>query len=176
MLGEDPRPARARRRRGAAIDSDTAAPAPCGAMNTIHATCVAIGPHAVLLRGESGSGKSDLALRLIEEGAALVADDQVVVAVRDGRLEASPPQALAGLIEVRGVGIVRLPYRAPVDVALVATLVDRRDVPRLPEPGTTEIAGVTVPHLLLAPFDASAPAKLRTALRAAGASPAEEAR
>jgi HPr kinase/phosphorylase len=135
-------------------------------MQTIHATCVAIGRHGVLLRGDSGSGKSDLALRLIEDGAMLVADDQVAVTVRDGRLEASPPQALAGLIEVRGFGIVRLPYRAPVTVALVATLVDRRDVPRMPEPDRTGILGVSLPHLLLAPFDVSATAKLRLAVRA----------
>jgi HPr kinase/phosphorylase len=135
-------------------------------MKTIHATCVAIGQRGVLLRGDSGSGKSDLALRLIEEGAMLVADDQVVVTVRDGELEASPPQALAGLIEVRGFGIVRLPYRAPVLLALVVTLVDRRDVPRMPEPDVTEIAGIALPHLLLAPFDASAVAKLRLAVKA----------
>jgi HPr kinase/phosphorylase len=135
-------------------------------MKTIHATCVAIGQRGVLLRGDSGSGKSDLALRLIDEGAMLVADDQVVVTVRDGGLEASPPQALAGLIEVRGFGIVRLPYRAPVMLGLVATLVDRRDVPRMPEPDRTEIAGIALPHLLLAPFDASAVAKLKLAIKA----------
>ncbi|MGF1627302.1 MAG: HPr kinase/phosphorylase [Alphaproteobacteria bacterium] len=138
-------------------------------MTTLHATCIAIGPHGVLLRGGSGSGKSDLALRLIEEGAMLVADDQVTVRVRGGRLEASPPQAIAGLIEVRGFGIVRLPYRAPVTVVLVATLVERAEVPRLPEPDRVEVAGVVLPHLLLAPFDASAPAKLRLAVQAAAA-------
>lgn len=138
-------------------------------MTTLHATCIAIGPHGVLLRGGSGSGKSDLALRLIEEGAMLVADDQVALRVRGGRLEASPPQAIAGLIEVRGFGIVRLPYRAPVTVVLVATLVERAEVPRLPEPDRVEVAGVALPHLLLAPFDASAPAKLRLAVQAAAA-------
>lgn len=138
-------------------------------MTTLHATCIAIGPHGVLLRGGSGSGKSDLALRLIEEGAMLVADDQVTLRVRGGRLEASPPQAIAGLIEVRGFGIVRLPYRAPVTVVLVATLVERAEVPRLPEPDRVEVAGVVLPHLLLAPFDASAPAKLRLAVQAAAA-------
>ena len=135
-------------------------------MTMIHATCVAIGQRGVLLRGGSGSGKSDLALRLIEEGAMLVADDQVAVRVRAGRLEASPPQTLAGLIEVRGFGIVRLPYRAPVTVVLVATLVERGEVPRMPDPDRVEVAGVLLPHMLLAPFEASAAAKLRLAVQA----------
>ena len=137
-------------------------------MTIIHATCIALGRHGVLLRGDSGSGKSDLALRLIDDGAMLVADDQVEVRIVKGALEARPPQTIAGMMEVRGVGIIRLPYKAPAIVALVVTLVDHKEVPRLPEPESTEIEGMKLPHLLLAPFETSAPAKIRLMLRALG--------
>ena len=70
----------------------------------VHATCVAIGDRAVLLCGPSGSGKSDLALRLIDGGAQLVADDQVVLRAEGGRIVARAPEALAGRMEVRGIG------------------------------------------------------------------------
>jgi len=79
----------------------------------VHGTCVLIGPRAVLLRGPSGSGKSDLAFRLIRgEGpsAMLVADDQVGLDVEEARLVASPPAALAGLLELRGLGLMPLPF------------------------------------------------------------------
>lgn len=139
-------------------------------MSTIHATCIALGQRGVLLRGESGSGKSDLALRLIDNGAMLVADDQVAVTIRNGKPEARPPQTLAGLIEVRGFGIIRLPYRAPVTIVLAVTLVERDKVQRMPEPDTIEIAGIALPHLLVAPFEASAVAKIRLAVQALEAS------
>ncbi|MDP6707524.1 MAG: HPr kinase/phosphatase C-terminal domain-containing protein [Alphaproteobacteria bacterium] len=128
-----------------------------------HATCVDLDGGAVLLRGASGSGKSDLALRLIDAGAVLVADDQVRLECRDGRLFASPPAALAGLLEVRGLGIVRLPHRADAWVRLVVDLVAPGDVERLPEDEEVEIAGVALPRVALAPFEASAMAKLRLA-------------
>jgi serine kinase of HPr protein (carbohydrate metabolism regulator) len=134
-------------------------------MNLEHATCIAIEGEAVLLRGASGSGKSDLALRLIDAGAALVADDQVRLRRQDGRLIASPPAALAGLLEVRGLGIVRLPYLDEAPVALVVDLVTGGDVERLPETEAVEIAGVVLPMVHLAAFEASAPAKLRLAAR-----------
>ena len=137
----------------------------------IHATCIAFGATGVLLRGPSGAGKSDLALRLIEAGATLVADDRVHLA-RDGdRLIATPPDALVGLIEVRGLGIVRLAAdrcRARVGIALVCDLVAPVAVERLPEPLCEEILGLSVPRLMLAPFEATAPAKVRLA---AGAGP-----
>ncbi len=130
-----------------------------------HATCIAIEGQAVLLRGASGSGKSDLALRLIDAGARLVADDQVRLRCRNGRLVASPPAALAGLLEVRGLAIVHLPYLDEAPVALVVDLVESGDVERLPEAEAVELAGVVLPLVRLAPFEASAPAKLRLAAR-----------
>jgi HPr kinase/phosphorylase len=77
-------------------------------MITIHATTVSLDGRGVILRGPSGSGKSDLALRLINEGALLVADDQTILFVESGRMMAQPPAEIAGKMEVRGVGIVKM--------------------------------------------------------------------
>jgi HPr kinase/phosphorylase len=142
----------------------------------VHGTCVALGLHAALLRGRSGSGKSDLALRFIalpsQSGIEprLVADDQVWVERQsDGRLMASAPATLAGKIEVRGIGIVEVPYRKQAPLALVADLVLPEDVPRLPSdpPERITLAGVGLPVVKLAPFELSAPLKLRLALLSA---------
>jgi HPr kinase/phosphorylase len=130
----------------------------------IHASCIAIDGTGVLLRGPSGSGKSDLALRLIDGGALLVADDQVELEVIGGALFASPPDILAGKIEARGIGILEnLPWhRAPV--ALIVDLVAREDVERLPFERASTINGVELPYVLLAAFEASTPAKIRSLL------------
>lgn len=128
----------------------------------MHATCVALGGAAVLLRGPSGTGKSDLALRLVDAGAALVADDQVELTAEGGRLVARAPAALAGKLEVRGVGIVPLAAAVAAPVALVADLVPSAE--RLPEPAEETILGIAIPRIEIAPFEPSAPAKLRLAL------------
>ena len=143
------------------------------ARELVHGTCVALGRRGALLRGSPGSGKSDLALRFMAlpgEGVllpSLVADDQVFVEVNaDGALMASPPASIAGKIEVRGLGIVEVPFLAEAQLVLVCDLVDAKDVPRMPpEPlELTVIAGVPVPALRLAPFELSAPLKLKMAL------------
>jgi len=134
----------------------------------VHATCVAIDGAGVLLRGPSGSGKSDLALRLVDGGAALVADDQVSLGLEDGRLIARAPPTLAGLLEVRGIGIVPFAALESVSVALVVDLAPADAVQRAPEADYCEIAGLTVPRLTLNAFEPSAPAKVRVGLRAAG--------
>jgi len=134
-------------------------------MTQVHATCVEIDGVGVLLRGASGSGKSDLALRLIDGGARLVADDRTDLAVEGGRLFASCPAPLAGRIEARGVGIGPVPSQPRAWVRLAVDLVAPEAVERLPEPATSLIAGVAIPLLSLAPFEASAPAKLRLAAR-----------
>jgi len=132
----------------------------------IHATAVAIGTRAVLLTGASGAGKSDLALRLIDRGAALISDDQVVVEVGGDRLLASPPETIAGRIEVRGVGIVAMDHQRSVPVALIVDL--SAEAARMPEPRTRLIEGCELPLVALSPFEASAPIKVELALRTFG--------
>lgn len=133
----------------------------------LHATCVAIGECGVLLRGPPGSGKSDLALRLIDQyaDAVLVADDRVDVTITDGALHAAAPAAVAGRMEVRGVGIVPVDYRPGVKLGLVVDLQEQTNIARLPGTESAEIMGIRLPLLRLAPFAASAPAKLCLALR-----------
>jgi HPr kinase/phosphorylase len=136
-------------------------------MITAHATCIAFDDLGVLLRGPSGSGKSDLALRAIAAGARLVADDRVAL-MRDGEnLVASAPKELFGMIEIRGVGIVRMEAAETARVALVADLVEPTAVERLPEGRACEVEGVNLPWVALAPFECSAVAKLRFAALAA---------
>jgi HPr kinase/phosphorylase len=131
----------------------------------LHATCVELSDKGVVLLGASGSGKSDLALRLIDLGARLVADDQVAVERRGDRLFGRPAEALAGLLEVRGFGIVKLPWCAVSPLALAVELV-AGPLPRLPEPGSYELLGVRLPRLRLDPRAPSACAKVRLALAA----------
>jgi serine kinase of HPr protein (carbohydrate metabolism regulator) len=137
----------------------------------VHATCVAVDGRGVLLRGPSGSGKSDLALRLIDRGAVLVADDQTRISERGGQVLAEPPETIAGRIEVRGVGILALPHLRAAPVALVIDLVAAAAVERLPAPRRCELLGREMPLLTLAPFEASAAAKVLTAMRALAAGP-----
>ena len=136
---------------------------PGAATMLVHATCVAIDGAGVLIRGESGAGKSDLALRLIDGGAALVADDQVALERRGDELWARAPEALRGRIEVRGVGIVELPALDAAKLVLAVDLADPETIERLPESGCETLCGAALPRLALAPFEASAPAKLRLA-------------
>ena len=134
-------------------------------MQRVHATCVEIGTAAALLRGPPGSGKSDLALRMIEQGARLVSDDYVEVSARDRRLYASPPAELAGRLEVRGVGVVRLNHVRRARVGLVVDLVPQV-AERLPMPHSIELEGILLPLHALAAFEGSATAKLRLLMRA----------
>jgi serine kinase of HPr protein (carbohydrate metabolism regulator) len=134
---------------------------------TYHMTCVAFDGAAVLFRGPSGAGKSDLALRAIDAGWTLVSDDRVVLTREGSRLLASAPPSLAGLIEVRGLGLVAAPSVSRVPVALVVDLVAPAAIERMPEPSLIEIDGVQVPRFDLAPFESSALAKLKLMLTAA---------
>ncbi|WP_295557491.1 HPr kinase/phosphatase C-terminal domain-containing protein [uncultured Hyphomicrobium sp.] len=143
---------------------------------TVHGTAIALGGKAALIRGASGSGKSDLALRCIAmpqlahipSRAELLADDQVCLLAKGGTIEASPPPTIAGKIEVRGLGIVTLPHRAAARLALVVDLVTAGDVPRYPLDATSaNYLGIEVPLLRLAPFESSSPVKLILALDAA---------
>jgi serine kinase of HPr protein (carbohydrate metabolism regulator) len=136
----------------------------------IHATAVAVetalGPRAVLLRGPSGAGKSDLGLRLIDAGAQLIADDQSELQRCGNQVIVRAPAAIAGLIEVRGVGIVRIERLAEAPVGLIADLVPAETIERLPIRATEQLLDVAVPRIAVAPFEASAAAKLALTLRA----------
>jgi HPr kinase/phosphorylase len=135
----------------------------------VHATTVAIDGRAVLLRGPSGSGKSDLALRLIDAGARLVADDQSELSREGDAILVRAPTATTGLIEARGVGILQLDPLTVARLALVVDLVAPERIERLPEAASAAILGIAVPLIALAPFEASAPTKLRLALSALAA-------
>ena len=137
----------------------------------VHATCIALRSGrrwcAALLRGPSGAGKSDLALRLIEGGARLVADDQTELVRKGKSVIASSPARIAGLIEARGIGIVKLARDQLVARAPVVLLVDLaapERIGRLPQQARERLLGIDLPVLVLAPFEASASAKLRLAL------------
>src|SRR5262249_15276618 len=126
----------------------------------------------VLIRGTSGAGKSDLALRLIDEGAELVADDYCEVATDGGVLQAKAPTLIAGRMEVRGHGIVALPYRKQVPVVAVVDLAPWREIERLPDDSTCVVAGVVLPWVKIDPTTVSAAARVRLLVRLAPATPA----
>jgi serine kinase of HPr protein (carbohydrate metabolism regulator) len=128
---------------------------------TIHATAVQINGSGILLRGSSGSGKSDLALRLLDQGAVLIADDQVCCEKREGAVFLSAPASLAGLIEIRGLGLMRFPFVSDVALRLVVDLVPQEDVARMPEAVFVRICGDAIPCFQLCPWQASAPVKIR---------------
>ena len=132
----------------------------------VHATAIAMEGDAVLLRGPPGAGKSDLALRLIEGGARLVADDQTLLRRVDNHVLVRAPAAIAGLIEVRGVGVVRVDSLEEAPLALVVDLVPSAQVERIPDNRFEVVLGLTIPQMALAPFEVSATAKLRLAWRA----------
>jgi len=133
------------------------------AAETVHATCIAFDDIGVLLRGPSGAGKSDLALRLIDAGARLVADDRVRLAVEGDTLRASPPNQLAGLLELRGIGLIRLPNVADISIYLVADLVASGAPERLPADDWVDYSGARIRRVEIAPFEHTAVAKLRIA-------------
>lgn len=130
---------------------------------TIHASSVAIGGRAVLIAGISGSGKSDLALRLIDRGFTLVSDDQTIVQKKGDRLHASAPLTISGKLEIRGIGIVDMPNVGDVPVALVVELTSA--IQRLPDDSRERmICGLGVPLITIDALTASAPAKVALAL------------
>lgn len=133
-------------------------------MILVHGTTVALEGDGVLLRGPSGSGKSDLALRLIDAGARLVADDQTELIRSPSGLIARSPASIAGKMEVRGVGILHVPTVSSAPVRLAVDLVPPDRVERLPEPQFCEYLQYSLPLVGLAPFEASTPAKIRLAL------------
>ncbi len=137
---------------------------------TIHASCVVIGGRGVLLAGPSGSGKSDLALRLVDRGAQLVSDDYSDLRAAGGVLVARPRATIAGRLEVRGIGIVKLPHQPSAPIALLIALdgeVERMPADPLPR---RPLAGIAIPTIALDAFEPSAPIKVELALALFGLS------
>lgn len=135
----------------------------------IHASCVAIASKGVLILGDSGSGKSDLALRLIDDGARLVADDRTELYAARGRLCARAPKSIAGLIEVRGLGVIALPFAKSVPLALavkLGALPKRLPDPAFYTPPASLKPAKSVPFIMLDGALPSAPARIRLALAA----------
>jgi len=145
---------------------------PGAARIRLHASCVALEGRGVLLSGPSGSGKSDLALRLIDAGAVLVGDDQLLVERTAEGLIARPARALEGLLEVRGWGLVRLPHEAACRLCLAVELEARERIPRLPEAHGWPLLGLELAHLRVDPRTPSAAAVVRVALAAQRIEPA----
>lgn len=134
-----------------------------------HATGVVFCGHGLLLRGPSGSGKSDLALRLIDAGGKLVADDHTRIVREDAGLVMRPPETIRGMIEVRGVGLLKMPFCAAARLDVVVDLVVHDAVERLPERTQKSFTegpfdGAVLRFLRLYPFESSAVAKLRAFL------------
>ena len=133
-------------------------------LELIHASCVAIAGRGVLIEGPSGSGKSDLALRLIDRGARLVSDDYCRLSVRSNTLLATAPVTIAGKLEIRGLGIVEVPHDDSAPIALLVTLgaaADRR--PERAAPRT--FLGIAVPAMVaMDGREASAAIKVERAL------------
>lgn len=130
---------------------------------TVHASTVAILGRAVLIAGPSGSGKSDLALRLLDRGFTLVSDDQTIVKKSGDVLLASAPATIAGKLEVRGIGIVEMEHVGEIPVAMIVELTS--DIQRLPDDSRERpILGVKVPLITIDAMTASAPSKVALAL------------
>lgn len=130
---------------------------------SFHASSVAINGRAVLITGPSGSGKSDLALRLLDGGFALVSDDQTIVRRDRDRLLASAPPRIAGKLEVRGIGIIDMDHVGDIPVALIVELMSEME--RLPDEGRKrQLLGVPVPAVTIDAKTASAAAKVALAL------------
>ena len=143
-------------------------PAPAAAPGAVHATAIARhgreGWRGVLLTGPSGSGKSDLALRLIERGWRLVADDYCEVWASDGVVWATAPARIAGLLEARGLGVIPCVPLPIARIVLIAAC-SQAPVERLPEPATEIVAGIALPRIATDIRPASVPETLQAALR-----------
>lgn len=135
-------------------------------MGKIHGTCVYIGQTGVLIRGASGAGKSDLALRLMDRGATLVSDDYCEVEVSDGKIVLHAPATISGQMEVRGLGILRTPHRAEAPLGLIVDLVDGEAIERLPEKTSEDFSDIQIAWMQVDPKHASADAKIRLVVEA----------
>jgi serine kinase of HPr protein (carbohydrate metabolism regulator) len=129
----------------------------------LHASTVALDGRAVLISGPSGSGKSDLALRLLDRGFTLVSDDRTIVRKNGSKLVTSAPETIKGKLEVRGVGIVEMGTVSDIPLAMVVELTS--DIQRLPDDDHERlILGIHIPLISVDAMTASAPSKVALAL------------
>ena len=128
-------------------------------------TCVEVEGLGVLLRGPTGSGKSDLALRLIDRGALLIADDFTELSIEKSNLIAQAPKTIRDLLEIRGIGILKIGGVLQIKLGVIFDLVQPEQVERQPEDQSEEVLGIQVPLFRLFPLEASSPAKVRIVVR-----------
>ena len=136
-------------------------------MERLRGTCIALEGSGVLLRGPSGSGKSDLALRLIDAGGRLVADDYTDVSEVAGRLVATAPPKVHGLLEVRGIGIIRLQAKPSARLIACVDLVPIDKIERMPVTEDVRILGVSLPRFVVCATEPSSVAKVALVVRIA---------
>ena len=133
-------------------------------MALIHASCVEFMGTGLLICGPSGSGKSDLCLRMIEAGAAFISDDQTVLENKKGKLTARCPASIKGLLEIRGIGIVEMPFIDETEISLKLSLKSLDQIDRMPEKQTEFIEGIEIPVFSINAFSASAIIKIKMML------------
>lgn len=135
-------------------------------MTNIHASCVSYFGQGILIRGKSGTGKSDLSLRLImDKGCLLIGDDRVDIFAKRGKLKAYGIKTIANMLEVRGIGLAYFLSKKSTEVRLIVDLVkNREDIERLPEIEYEELEGIKIKRIKLYAFDISAVDKIILAL------------
>ncbi len=133
-------------------------------MENFRGTCIAFSDDAVLFRGPSGCGKSDLALRCINRGATLISDDQIILCKEDKKIFASPPETIAGKLEVRGLGIIEFPYIKRAQLSLVLDLVDEDAIERFPDFSFVDYFNLKIPNFRLHAFHCTAVEKVSLAI------------
>ena len=137
-------------------------------MDLFHGTAVLYRGFGILIRGPSGSGKSDLALRLIDDGADLIADDQVIIKSVGEILQLSSLDNISGLIEVRGVGVVRIKYVSGIPLGLIVDINPRKKLKRMPITKKELIGNISIPVITINAFESSAVAKIKVFLQYLG--------
>lgn len=130
-----------------------------------HASCVEFNGKGILIIGESGSGKSDLTLRLIDAGGILIGDDYVELDIKNNEIVVKPAPNIEGMIEVRGIGLIEMVFKEECVLNLALELTDRKQIERLPEVVYFEYEGVRIPQYKFDPFALSAIPKIKLLLK-----------
>ena len=131
----------------------------------VYGTCVEIEGIGVLFRGPTGCGKSDLALRLIDEGAKLISDDYTEISNKNSSLAAQAPKNIRSLLEIRGIGVVKIKSNTRVKLSAIIDLVKVGQIERMPQEKKVNLCGVNIPVFHLNAYEASCVAKVRIIIR-----------